>query len=1191
MWTKQQQLVIDSDKGNLLVSAAAGSGKTAVLVERIIQLIKTKKVDIDRLLVVTFTNAAASEMKERIADRISKELDENPDNLHLQNQLILLNRASITTIHSFCLEVIKSNFHKINLNPNFRVCDTTEYNLLKQEAIDEVFENLYLNKDDDFLNLVRSYAEKNGDTKIQEIILSVYEFSTSFPEPKKWIYDSMKLFDIDDDFDFKNSIWAEVILKNITLEIEGIKEDMEKSLSLIENIEELETYKEKFVNDFNIVKKIFNNLNSFDEIFSILEKVEFEDYRKGVKRIPKDAPNFIKENKDIADKSRKSAKESIEKIKESFFSRNSEEIKKEIKYLYKIVKAISNTVIEFFKCYQEKKSQKGIIDFSDIEHYALEILIENDNPSDIALGYKEKFYEIFIDEYQDSNFVQEVLLSAIAKTDIPNRFMVGDVKQSIYRFRQAKPEIFLEKYNNYDDDYDSLNKKIMLYKNFRSREEVIDCVNYIFEKIMSETIGEIDYNEKEKLNLGASFKEDDIERVSEIHLLETNTDEEDLEEELTNIQFEARMVGKIIRDLVDNKTKVYDKKIDDFKDIDYKDIVILMRSTTSGDIFVEELMNMDIPTHIESKDGYFDTLEIQLIMNLLRVIDNPMQDIPILSVLKSSIFSFTEEELIDIRLEDKEKSIYECLKSLSQKETELGIKCLNFIDKISLYKEKSLYMNTDELLWYLYNDTGYYAYVSALPGGTQRIANLKILFERAKQFEENSFKGIFNFINYINRLKKSNMDMSNAKTLGENANVVRIMTIHKSKGLEFPFVICACMGRKFNTSDFKNDILYHHKLGYGPQLVDYKRKISYPSIIKEVIKRQITIENLSEEMRVLYVAFTRAKEKLIITGNISNVHKKLEYWNNDLDKITFNKILKSSSFLDWIMMSVIRHNDLKEFINDYDIYNDTVYDKSKWKAKVWNKSNLSFDKKVENIKSNIFDDVSLEQKGKYFDEISKKLEYIYPHKDLINKPASISVSEIKKDEENYENMFEEKVSLKRPMFIENKKLTSTEKGLAMHLVMQIIDTNNINTIQDINNQLEHFVEKGILTSTQKDVINPYKIIKFFKSDLGKRMLNSSFVKKEQTIYSRIKVSDVYDEVKTDDTIMLRGIVDVYFEEDDEIVIIDYKTDYVTEENKLEIINKYKKQVELYKEAITNLIGKNVKETYLYLFGIDEAISI
>lgn len=1268
-WTKEQLEVIESRECNLLVAAAAGSGKTAVLVERIIQMITSREnpIDIDKLLVVTFTNAAASEMRERIGDAIGKALDENPENKHLQNQLVLLNKSSITTIHSFCLDVIKSNFHRINLDPNFRIGDQTECAILKQEAIEEVFEDLYEERDEGFLNLVESYAERGGDKEVQDIILGIYSFAMASPEPKKWLIDSAERFNIDENFDFSQSIWARAILDTVKIEINGLCLNMERALKEVESIEELETFAEKLSVEYKKIADISQACNkSWDEAYKKMASMSFENYVKGVKRISKDAPSYIKESKEKAKTIRDKTKKSLESIVSATFNKDNDSIREEIKYLYNIVKPISSVVLRFEEEYSNKKREKGIIDFNDIEHFSLNILTDVDEkgnivPSDIAVGYRNKFYEIFIDEYQDSNLVQEVLLKAVANTETPNRFMVGDVKQSIYRFRQAKPELFLQKYNNYNDKKGSSHRKIMLYKNFRSREEVVDAVNYIFENIMNENIGEIEYTEKERLNLGANFNVDTDEKsiiggATEIHLIQKdnkldddiindkddriNNKENEIEEEekLDNIQLEARMVGNIIKDLMkvneDGKIqKVYDKGIDGYRPVEFRDIVILLRATSAwAPVFADELMNMDIPTYADVGVGYFDTIEIKTILSLLQIIDNPMQDIPLISVLKSPIFGFTPEDLIDIRVQSKDKIFYEVLKSTaeydgftdSQNENESEFipseECINkskdFLIKLKEFKEKSMYMSTDEFIWYLYTRTGYYAYVGALPGGSQRQANLKVLFERAKQFEETSLKGIFNFVNFIEKLKKSSSDMGSAKTLGENANVVRIMSIHKSKGLEFPVVICSAMGKNFNTQDFKKSILYHHNLGYGPQFVDYERRISFPSIAKEALKSKINIENLSEEMRVLYVAFTRAKEKLIITGSTRNIQDSIKRWSNgieSLDTISQYEILKGKNFLDWIMPCVLRHRDLSNLLEEVGL--DAVFNvehNSKWYGKLWNKSDILVEKKSDEEKESIeeiLEKIDVDNPDSdYYSEIEEKLNYIYPYEFSTRKPATISVTEIKKIQNNYEEelintIFEQKVILKKPLFIQNEeereKISGTERGTIVHLVMEVLDLKNVSSVNDIKSQIRGFVSKGIITEKQASIVNPYKIYKFFASNIGKRMLNAEIINREKSIYAQVNMKDIYiyeklinnDDKKLYDneSVMLRGIVDAYFEEDNQIVLVDYKTDFVNEENINQIIEKYKKQLDLYADIIETLTGKSVKEKCIYLFGVDEAV--
>ena len=996
----------------------------------------------------------------------------------------------------------------------------------------------------------------------------------------------------------------------------------------------------------------------------------------------------------------------------------------------------------FEQIYSQKKRDKGIIDFNDIEHFALQILTETDEngdfvfdeegkniPSDIALEYREKFYEIFIDEYQDSNQVQEVILSTIAKQKEPNRFMVGDVKQSIYRFRQAKPEIFLQKYATYDTDLSSKYKKIMLYKNFRSRKEVVDSVNYIFEHIMSKNLGEIDYNEEEKLNLGANFEEVEDEKIilggaTEIHLMEKkvpeveNPEEEDEEEgeDLDASQIEARMVGKIIRDIMrPNENgeimQVFDKKLETYRNVEYKDIVILLRATSAwAPVFAEELINMDIPTYADMGQGYFETMEIQVIMSFLKVIDNPMQDIPLIAILRSPIYGFTPEDFIDIRITDKKISFYEAMRmfvgekiDLSNEEeqdiaedeisddtgneiidlnineensyvdadmddyyqninyedfeyeneefiyndevmyesyisenveddliyeinsniegdeesqkSELELKVRRFLDDLKELQEKSMYMSTDEFLWYIYTNSGYYAYCGALPGGSQRQANLRILFERAKQFEETSFKGIFNFINFISKLKKSNSDMGSAKTLGENANVVRIMSIHKSKGLEFPIVICSGMGRNFNTMDFRKDVLYHHELGYGPQIVDFERRISYPSIAKEALKCKINIENISEEMRILYVALTRAKEKLIITSSIKDIEQNMHKWSSNISTekmVSKYDILNGKNYMDWMMPAIIKHKDLEDIRETYNLSTSiSMEDESKWSVKTWNRDDIDFEKHEKEGIREVLNTMDLSQHDtEYYEQIEKKLNFEYPYLGVVKKAASISVTEIKKRQEEYEEqddslgLYKHKTTLKKPKFLsesqKTEKITGARRGTIVHLIMEVLDFEKVNTESEIKAQIQDLVKRRIITEKESQVLSPRKIMRFFKSPIAKRMLSSKFVKREQKIYTQIKMNDIYlnDEIfknnretYENESVMLRGVIDLYFEEDDGLVILDYKTDFVDENNKKEIIHKYKKQIEIYADVLSKLTGKKVKEKYLYLFGIDEQVKV
>jgi ATP-dependent helicase/nuclease subunit A len=1236
-WTKEQQMAIDTRDCNLLVAAAAGAGKTAVLVERIIKRItnENRPVDIDKLLVVTFTNAAASEMRERIGEAISKALDNNPDSRRLQGQLTLLNKASITTIHSFCLEVIKNNFHKIELDPGFRIGDATETTLLKLEALEEIFEDWYEQTGrEDFISLVECYGGNRDDKDLQDMVLKLYEFAKSSPWPEKWLEEASGAFDVSEDFNFGDSDWAKVIASSVKIELLGLESSMKKAISTIKRTEGLEPYLANFESELKYINYLINCCQgSWKELYEGFENLEFSS----LKRVGKDVDGEAKKN---VTKIRDEVKDRIKKIKVDTFTLDDAAISLEIKELHPLMKCLGNLVIDFDKRYSKRKREKGIIDFNDIEHFALEILTCFDDkgdivPSDVALEYREKFDEILVDEYQDSNLVQEFLLNTISKQDVPNRFMVGDVKQSIYRFRQAKPELFLNKYNTYSITDGDLNRKINLYKNFRSRSEVIEGVNYIFKRLMSLNIGELEYTDDERLNLGSDYKElSDVESITggpvEVHLIEksTNTgmeepsredsseeDDQDAvseeEEKLDNIQLEARMIALRIKELIQEEEgrrfKVFDKTIKDYRPLEYRDIVILLRATSRwAPTFLEELTNAGIPTFADTGVGYFETMEIKTIISLLQIIDNPMQDIPMLAVLRSPIFSFTPEELIDIRMGEVDRTYYEAIKSAAKLKDDLGQRAEEVLSAISRWQHKAIHMSVDELLWYLYKETGYYGYVGAMTGGVQRQANLRVLFERAKQYEDTSFKGLFNFINFINKLKVSSGDMGSAKILGENENVVRIMSIHKSKGLEFPVVFVSGMGKQFNLQDLTRSILFHHSLGFGPEYVDYKRRVAYPSIIKESIKKKIKIESLSEEMRILYVAFTRAKEKLIITGSVNNIEKAIQRWNVESDgiKIPEHEVLKAKTYFDWIWPAIIHHKDCTNLKGSSGEQENDDEEISRWKVKTWSRQDIILEEKAEEQEERDIlkelgeinmDDTSSEFK----DEILRRLNFKYIYEKSAGLPAKLSVTEIKRiintqvlDDETTP-MFRN-VRLKTPVFLEEKsELTAAERGTITHLVMQRLDLTRIFNFSDIKGQIDFMVKSELISGTQARAVNIKRIEAFFKTELGARMLNSQGVRREVPFHIELRSTEIYKELPKDyesELIAVQGIIDCFFEEDGEIVLLDYKTDYVTDDNINEIKERYKVQIELYCRALEKITGKRVKEKFVYLFYNGQIIS-
>ncbi|EJO5348335.1 helicase-exonuclease AddAB subunit AddA [Clostridium botulinum] len=1273
-WTDEQRQAIFTKNCNLLVAAGAGAGKTAVLVERIIEKIldKEEPIDIDKLLVVTFTNAAAAEMRERIGDAISKGLDENPESKVLRKQLTLLNKSNIMTIHSFCLQVIKNNFHNIEIDPNFRICDETEGILMKQEAIDELFEELYEKEDEDFIDLVEGYASRK-DIRLQEIVLELHRFAKSSPLPYKWLLNMAEEFNVGEDFNFEQTLWADMIMEDMKVLLYGFKNMLEQSIDVISNSQGIDYYYEPFKMDLDFINSLLETA-SFKEFRS---KIIVYDFVKLPVKRNKDADKQAKERvKKLRDK----VKKKIVELKNILDSYENEFIKKEFIFLYPSMKALSNLVIMFDKKYEAKKRERDLIDFNDIEHLCLSILTDKNQEghiihSDIALDYRKKFAEVLIDEYQDSNLVQEVIMSMVSRVkgywsfykgqlvfneeeinleepqvgiDIPNRFMVGDVKQSIYRFRQAKPEIFLDKYNDYSEKDGSKHRKIKLFKNFRSREEVINGVNYLFKQIMSKTIGELDYKDEEALLVGANYGEDvkgePIElclmdkkyEISKDVLKEYNMDEE---EALDNIQLEGRLVAKKIQQVVGNELegglKVFDKKLGEYRRIQYRDIVILMRATSNwAPVFVEELAKEGIPVFADTNSGYFDTTEIKTIISLLQIIDNPLQDIPLLSVLRSPIASFTDDDLIDIRMVNKNINFYECMEIINRlykdesldsyysfyiededktskiaknMKEELKNKICSFIEKLNLWREKSIHMDIDEFIWFLYVETGYYGYVGALPAGQQRQANLRILFQRAKQYEKTSYKGLFNFINFINKLKFSSGDMGSAKILGENENVVRIMSIHKSKGLEFPVVILSGTGKNFNMTDLNKNILFHRDLGYGPDYVDIERRIAYPSLVKNIIKNKIRLETLSEEMRILYVALTRSREKLIITGLINDIDKTVENWlslSDNKNKVPEYHVMGGRTYLDWIGPAVIKHKDAVSFREELKLASELcniVDDKSKWKIELWNKKELLKEKVEEEqieisekIKKTLMD---LEESD-YKEEIYKRLSFKYRYDSASTIPTKLSVSDVKKqfimdDEENTEQVFK-KVELRKPTFMEEKKkISASERGTIIHLFMQHLDLKKVENQEQIKEQINMLIDKEFITYEQSQVIKPYKILKFCKSELGERMIKSNSISREVPFSIEIPAVEIYGdldkEIYKDEKLIIQGIIDCYFEEDEGLVLLDYKTDYVN--NMEEIENRYKIQIKYYEEALKKITGKNVKDKYLYLFSIDNYVKI
>ncbi len=1211
-WTNEQLQAIQEKNSNILVAAAAGSGKTAVLVERIIHKIIDEQMDIDKILVVTFTNAAASEMRERILEAIYKKLEENPENVHLQRQIILLNKASICTIHSFCLDVIHNHFYEIDLPSNFKIADTAEIDLLKQEVLDDLFEQKYTENDKNFIELLENYTNYRGDEALQELVLKIYKFIQSSPFPIKWLQEKLELLKIKDK-DISQTIWGKLIIQTVDDDIQESIMQLEVTKSKMALYPEMTKFYQTISEDIINLKDL-QKYNSWDELYIKLLNFNFSKWP-----VDKKVINDLKEDsKEIRDKVKKHIKEKTAKL----LSCSQEQAVKDLKIITPILEKLSNLVTEFTKNFAEKKKEKNCIDFNDIEHFALKILLdENNNPTEVAKKYKEKFEEIAIDEYQDSNLVQEAILTSISKGN--NIFMVGDVKQSIYKFRQARPELFLQKYDEYKNKEEKAqedNLKIQLFRNFRSRQNILNITNLVFESIMSKELGDINYNENEYLNYGANYPEpEEIKNyagIAELDIIDLKEDEsitafegEEDEEEQERVEddvLEAKFVANKIQELLNSNYMVFDKK-QGYRKIRPKDIVILLRATSNlSPIYEKELSDLELPVFSDTSGTYLDTVEIQTILSVLKIIDNPLQDIPLVVVLRSSICNFTDNDLITIRLTDRNCNFYEALiKTRLICDGDLKNKIESFLEKLEKWKSISQYMPLDEFIWQIYLDTGYYQYVGLLPNGAMRQANLKTLFEKAKQYEKASFKGLFNFIQFIDKLKKQNGDLASAKLIGENEDVIRIMSIHKSKGLEFPVVFLCNSHKKFNMQDLNDNILLHQDIGFGPTIMDTTRKIKYSSIAKDAIKLKMKQETLSEEQRILYVALTRAKEKLYITGRskdftkyVQDKNKVLEMYESENIKLDAKLMKKANSYLDWIMYVYLfnqgRTITLKgESYKLSDIITLNVSNKKdllKALAKEEVVEQIDLKEKIEQILKNKSD----EENKKSEQALKELLEWKYDYIVDTTLPTKSSVTKIKQEkiklEEILKGIESEEVEYKKsytPKFMqEDKKISSAEKGTLVHLCIQRLDERKDYELKDIQNMILNLVEKEIITQNEADAIDVNLIYQYTKSQLFEELRKAKEVHKEQPFYINIPAKDVVSEAENSKkNILVQGIIDLYYiDKNDNLVLIDFKTDYISNEPnaKEKILDKYKVQLEIYKTALEQALNRKTSKTALCL---------
>lgn len=1204
-FTTEQKRVIDSKGRNLLVSAAAGSGKTAVLVERIIQKILDEKVplDIDRLLVVTFTDAAASEMRERIGKAIDEKLQENPENVHLQRQSALLYRAQISTIHSFCMNVIKNNFNIIGLDPAVRVANDTELKLMMEDVLDELFEEKYKERNEEFLYLTEYFGKGCSDSPLREIVLKLYGFSEGYPFPEEWFEQCINYYDIHSSEEFNSSPYIDFLLEHMKATLDDVKKLIENARELLKSPGAPEKYINVAQKDYEDVVAL-ENISSYDDAKNMLDDFKFASLTKLSGEYDAEIAEKFKELREeykgfVTGKKAGS-------LKNLFLTDSKTELNKVDKIAIVIQNLIKLTE-EFSEEYSKRKIEKCILSFSDMEKYALNILCKKDEngvvvPTKTALEYADMFDEIMMDEYQDCNRVQELLISSIAKENAlwGNRFMVGDVKQSIYKFRLANPELFIEKYRTYNAlDYSSQScfdnigcERIDLHKNFRSRRNVVNSVNDLFGQIMTERVGGVAYDHDARLVYGAGYPH---EEVSEDDIYTSDPDPDydteilfttiDSESDYTKGEKEAELILSKILELK-NSLKVVDKDSGELRPLKYSDIVILVRSMGETAKGIKKVFSKTgVPVHMTIGAGFFDAREVQSILQLLKVVDNPLQDIPLYGALTSFFGGLSEEEIAEIKITSgsERKPLYEDLMAVKN----TNPKVRDFLEYISILRKEAVYTPIHLMIMNIVMNSGYIDYLSALPGGDVRRSNIFLLIEQAKDFEATNYKGLFNFVRYISKIKKINSDLGEADVLDENANVVKVMTIHKSKGLEFPVCFLAEVHKDFNFQDLRSSVVYDMDFGLGISYIDTEKRIKNTPLFKRIVNMKMTKDIIGEELRILYVALTRAKEKLIITG----VLKDEDAFNDLISKgekikeegsVSFTFLISAKKYLDFLV-------PLSDSMYLYHKNNDSEA--------------ISYVDKVHLMNSLMDKACKINNEDGKVRELLERTSLSYSHSELEGLILKTSVSELKKAyiedlsaEEMFPNPFEQEDKEMEgdnkngyiPSFAAEteKQISGTDRGSAYHKVMELLDFEDL----DIKSQINLFEKNQLLSKEWARAVSDEKIMKMVESSLGKRMAKAQrngLLYREQPFVLGLSANRVKEFYPPDETVLLQGIIDAFFVEDGQIVLMDYKTDKVSSGD--ELIKRYSKQLDCYEEALNRITGKTVKEIVLYSFALNKEV--
>lgn len=1269
-FTPEQQRVIELHNSNILVSAAAGSGKTAVLVERIIRMICDGEhpADIDRLLIVTFTNAAAAEMRERIAAGITARLETDPGNEHIQKQSALLHNAQITTIDSFSLFLIRNHFNEIGLDPDFRVADEGEIKLLQQEVLAQLLEDAYAGQfvpeaPEQFHACVEYFCPGGRESVLEQHILNLSRYAGSFPWPAEWLEERKNDYAAGDMEALVHSDYGQYLTERVNRTVEGCLEKLREVKRLCELPDGPYMYGELTEAEIEQLERL-TSCKDLEEQAAKVPAVTFA-------RLPSKKDDSVDPAKrELAKAIRNSVKDTLSDLSESYFKTPLELAVEQGKACREPLRMLLDLVLEFDRRLLAAKQERHLIDFSDMEHYALQILLKREKveetgsigtdraktkyrivPSDVAMEYRQYFQEILIDEYQDSNLVQEYLLSAISgeAEGHYNRFMVGDVKQSIYKFRLARPELFLEKYDIYQETGDLC--RIDLAKNFRSRIQVVDAVNDVFSRIMSREIGGIAYDDKAALYPGAVYPaQEDPAYGSELLLIrkpekgereESGIGEQHAEGagvlvDYDNVrQLEALAIAARIKQLK-GSLQVMEKSAGELRPVRYSDMVILLRTTSGWDEeFKKILEQQGIPVYITSKTGYFGALEVQELLQFLRVLDNPRQDIPLFGVMQSVFGGFTQEEIAQIRSggeghSRKRMTLYEALKEVAQsgrtveegeeisagesagEEAELSQKADTFLQRIGHYRDLTPFTSIRDLLQRILDDYDYLNYVTALPAGSKRRANVEMLLTKASAFEKTSYFGLFHFIRYMEQLEKYDVDYGEADTLDENADVVRIMSIHKSKGLEFPVVFVSGLSKRFNMQDANQSLIVDMDLGVAVDYVDSVRRIKNKTLRRTVLSAKMKEDNLAEELRVLYVALTRAREKLILTAVLDKADEKWELAQmTGQERLTYLDFCEAGSYMDFLLPILPQTGIAVKTLRTEDLAVEEL------------REQLRMGDRREQLRLIACGETTLtgdpEENERKLMYLRERFAYQYPHPGLQKLYTKTTVSELKiaamaeKDEAAFHTFEEKEVVPYIPGFRrEQEKVSGAVRGNAFHRTMELLDftylftesglfTGCPNNYEEyrrgldknrLQNRLEEFLQRETislrLTEEYAKAVSLPKILNFLEQELAYRMWRAQeqgLLYREQPFVLGIDAKRLDPDLPEGEKVLIQGIIDVFFIEDGEIVLLDYKTDVI---DSLEALwNRYNVQIQYYEEALTKLMQMPVKERILYSFYLEK----